>query len=391
MTTIFISGIPGSNKSKVVSSTQHLCEKHLGSKIISILKGEIFSQYASELFNIEERNIPNMSYTNKLVFRKAALPEITLKILESKESEHAIIDSPVTVLSKEGITDIVMSAPQVYEINANRPLDFFVTLYDDPSKVSERLKGRNFPSDKDSILSWSATEVLASGEVLPFEISGKKVINQTPHYVFPSEYSELSLLKLIYDSSEQIRRKPTIAYSAGPISHMNGKEGDSSSMLKKKEHDMRKMEQFQKDLQRYAIVISPIKIADLNATDYNEKDHTVFRDLNWFVRKANCVIAYYPSKYRSDGTKAELTHALDMGKDVILIHPKEDDEVFGIRPTLEFRHPNEFFEAIERYKEGKYDNDPRYTVIRSFLTENLNSPRYDIFSSAIDEVIPSKR
>jgi hypothetical protein len=215
-----------------------------------------------------------------------------------------------------------------------------------------------------------------------------------------------------------LKRKvePSVAYVAHPISEIIKLEKSSDTSMKSLGSEcFKKIHEFKNELQNYRIVISPIelmkektvleqdsimkgiiehaekscekeekevakKILDVlegslkSTISMMLREHTVFRDLYWFVRMGG-LVAYYPHPMDSPGAQAEITEAIALGKKVSMVK----DEVQGINQNARqcqvssaadgaksspfafekdlkkedvFNSPGEFFEKQERRYEA---------------------------------------
>jgi hypothetical protein len=72
---------------------------------------------------------------------------------------------------------------------------------------------------------------------------------------------------------------------------------------------------------------------------------TVLRDLDWYIKRATHVVAYYPEGTTvSKGVSDECTQAHKIGKDVFVIYPYDRQSPFMGISHETFKNADEFFE-----------------------------------------------
>ncbi len=375
MTNILLNGIPKIGKTEIIEDLKRLSRGKLGEGVGTISLGDIVAEAAHEVFRIEKERIPYLDYSFlQMTLRPGAISKARLEIRDTSEN-HLLVDTPLTMYTQAGVVpEVIFSQEQIQRLHSEKPFNFVVSLIDEPSYVRERLVGTPYPREIGEVLDWMTLESQLGRKFAPYDHleEGMKV----PHYVFPVEKAAENLLKLLYDND------PTIIYSMGPITHMKEEEFDSKKhdsreewhrLEERKKQDKGKLNEFRNELQSYAAVVVPLTMADASKSP-KAVANTVFRDLNFFVPQSRLLIAYYPGNYHSSGVSEEMRHGLRMGKPVVMIHPHEDEEAFGIRPTLRFGTKEEFFEVLKNY-EKLIGKRPELNVLRPLL-DNEFKPRY---------------
>lgn len=368
MVTILLTGIPSVGKTGLIDVTQSISEKYYEKSVESISLGDIVAEGAAKLWKTAKANVPKLDYEFQKALRWGAIPRAAFELGNIQE-EHVIVDTPMTMFVSN-IPDGIFTHEDIAHLHAARSIDYFVTLIDDPNNVKDRLKGTPYPQDVDEVLSWMAMEVVTTANVYRYEHETSGNAAQLKrHLVIPRKHSDETLVKLLNDPD------PPICYFSGPITHLKLLDSDSPKQRAEKIAAKKRMIAFRQRFQEYAVVVVPIEMADSGITNI-EREHTVFRDMHWFVANADFTLAYFPGDYRSEGSFEEMRGTLRTGKPVILIHPGKDDQVFGVKPWMHFRSEDEFFEAVATSRsDSKYEH-PDYEILRKLLDRKQDLPRY---------------
>lgn len=366
MTTILLTGTPRSGKTSLVEVTQEFCRRYYEKRVLSISMADLVAEAAHDRFYTPPERVCYIEPEMQGTLRYGAISEAGRRLLLSKE-EHIIVDTPMTMYVKNGLVlDQIFSSRDIDILHGSKPIDVMVTLLEDPYLLAQRLAGTPYPVDVSNLLDWMVAEVQNTANARD-QISAhcrKEDLPAPRHLIIPRHYSDETLAKLLNDSN------PTVCYLARPMSHLFPARTDSAEIREQRKEARERIKHFQERLQEYAIVVAPIELADFGVSE-EEKAHTVFRDKQWFVANSDLVIAYFPDDYASEGSKEEMRANLRMGKPVVLIHPRADKEVFGIRPTFYFRTEEEFFAAVQ---ESRYDQ--RYSGLQGLLDPRQDLPRY---------------
>lgn len=383
MVSILFTGIPRAGKTDLVQVTQELSRQQYETEVASISLGDIVAEGAKRLWGTTPEGVPLLDWSHQEALRWGAMPRAASQLWEIRDHTHVIVDTPMTMYTQNGIVpEAIFSADDIQQLNKAGGLDYVVTLIEDPNIVARRLANTRYPKSVEALLQWMAMEVSTTKRLYRQELSCESGLRR--HLVIPRDHSDETLVKLLNDPS------PTICYGLHPITSLHVREGDSEAIRQQKRRDNERINTFRDQLQEYIVLISPIVLADIGAT-HAEREHTVYRDINWFVANSDFTIAFFPGEYESEGVKEEMRATLRTGKPAILIHPSKDDEVFGVKPTLHYRSEEEFFEAIERSREN---DDPTSEFLRRFLDPYQNVPRYAHLrphAVAVDIYDPSTR
>jgi len=375
MTNILLNGIPRIGKTGIIENLKRLSKTRLNKEMKNISLGDIVAKAAHEVFRIEKERIPYLDYSFlQMTLRPGAISKARLEMRDAGGRDDLLVDTPLTMYTQVGVVpEVIFSQEQIQRLHNEGPFDFVVSLIDEPSYVIERLVDTPYPRGVDEILDWLTLEAQLGRSFAPYDYIEE---TRVPHYVFPVENAAANLLRLLYDID------PTVVYSMGPITHMKARDFDPGGDVSRdewekieanKKQGREKLNQFRDELHDYAAVVVPLTMADASRGQ-KAIANTIFRDLHFFVPQSKLLIAYYPDDYHSSGVAEEMRHGLRIGKPVILIHPKGDDEVFGIRPTLKFRTKEEFFDILQNYKSLILER-PELRVLRPLLDDEFN-PRY---------------
>tara|TARA_Y100000310_G_scaffold345680_1_gene468192 strand:- start:1813 stop:3387 length:1575 start_codon:yes stop_codon:yes gene_type:complete len=369
MTTILLTGIPKVGKSDLVANTLGLSQQFYEKPMNVLSLGEIVAGDAQLNWHTPDVRTAHIGFSYQQILRSSAISKAA-NLARQMDDEHLIIDAPMTMhLSHGDVPDIIFKQHQIQELHDAAPIDYIVTLIDDPHVLHNRLRHTHYPSSERQVLDWMAHEVNVAESIYPFRKSEKSKKTPKRLLVIPRGGSDETLVKLL--NSED----PIVAYSVGPITDIKENPKDSQSVAAKKTRARNLLTEFRQQLQDFIIPIVPIEIADGKDTQ-KAKAHTVHRDLYWFVNKSDIVIGYFPLGFDSTGSKAEMQEAAQIGKPTILIHPNQPEKVFGVRPTLYFKTTEDFFDAIYSSREKKYNHREGYDYLRRMLDIHENLPRY---------------
>jgi len=102
-----------------------------------------------------------------------------------------------------------------------------------------------------------------------------------------------------------------VVYVSFPMTHLDRAKGRNYG----------KIDQLIKELRRYFCVIDPRNLTINEQALGIVRNHTVHRDLHWFVSKTHKTIIYYPEITLSLGANTEMWEACKTSKDVYAIFP----------------------------------------------------------------------
>ncbi|NQU99057.1 hypothetical protein HQ533_06380 [Candidatus Woesearchaeota archaeon] len=417
MTTIVVNGLPKIGKTGIAERVQQLYRDNFNSDLGVVSLGDTFSKIAEELYGVSSRKVPSMQYNVKQGLRIAAVERVAKNLLREDldrfqravnerksvvKENPLIIETPITVYEEEGgVPDIVRDFKDFQEFNNIRNIDAMVTIIDSPQSLAGRLEGTTYPYDWFTLLDWEGFETETAR-------SHAKSLS-TRHLVIPRHHAELSLLKLIFDIEHN--RDPTIVYNARPITDLKDKPGDSDDFLAKKANARSSINVFAENLEQYSIVVVPIEAVNESNIEIlksyerkrfreKERDHTIRRDIGYFVPNSNLVVAFFPYisnfniekpfKYESTGTEDEMRNSRIIAKPVVLIVGGEQDKkVFGLRPTAHFTRDHYLFKALGDLENSKYRDDITVKKDLSLLLED-GKPKYHEFGKIISEIYHPK-
>ena len=339
--TILLTGIPGSGKTGLMNIASHISSE----PFCEVSCSRIFEKQLLR-HNYNPNRVAYISPQISRAYRSLIPHECARQIGEYKEhlrlryggeerepTPRAIIETPLTVRRHNGIMmrtfgvrdfDILSSPP------AQLPISRVVSVVDDPKRIVQRniASGHEgYPTGEDGVretLDWISQESDYSLAVAEHATPGMRAL------IIPREGSQTTLSKIL--------RNPVapVVYLAYPITYTRGNPEARDAV-----------DRFASELDKYCVVVRPILLAD-EGTSHHEEQHTIHRDLEWFVPQADFVVAYYPADVVSKGVATEVNHAIELGKHVVRIHPKEDTTVFGKRGVKQFEGPDGFFEAVRK-------------------------------------------
>ncbi|NQV08641.1 hypothetical protein HQ529_02175 [Candidatus Woesearchaeota archaeon] len=442
---IIVDSIPGMGKTELLQQVQKYFKQEFNGDVHIISLGDLFEETPREVMYTKKRHIPKIDYLLKQMNRNATIEKAKNHMLQH-QNESIIIDTPLTIFAGEQpIPNIVRLPSEFTSIDDIRSIDTIVSVINAPEIVAEKLKHTPYSHKIGELLDWIAldTEIAKSHAMSLTDFNKRKqalysqiikipqpvleeyvpelysqireFLKQDPtshyvnHIVMPKQNAVISLLKLLYDYKDNGKRS-VVVYAAGPITSVKVKDGEKGEIVKEKLDEEKRINEFSRKLQEYGLIVNPIVLAD---TTYDDKGkaHTTHRDLNYFVPYSDLIIAFYPSNRRtidieenetesgkeiiktvkdgrSIGTETEMRYALMMGKPVILIHPTKEDmagDVFGIQPTVHFRHEDEFLEALTDLEHSKINENPVLMRDLRMLLGKDGKPKYHDFGEIIKE------
>ncbi len=369
MAKILLCGIPGVGKTDLVRNTIEQMDELLEKKVGAISLGDLVGEEAGRLWNTLPERRPFISFSHQEVLRSYAVAEASNK-LKSSDSEHSIIDTPLTMYLAGSMPNIIFSQADIARLHeACGGLNYLVTLIDDVEVISKKLAGTPYPKDTEKLLDWVAYEADSARAVAP---SGVKTL------VMPRPHSEQSLAKLLYDPSAPL------GYFAFPIRSLKPKEKESPEEIESKREAKARIDKFREKFQEYAVLFVPMIIPDSRENSVAEIRATEHRDLNQFIKNSHFTLAFFPDEeHGSTGILDELKHTKSTGGYTILIHPKKSkSSAFGIEPDIHCCNGEEFFEKVHESKHSKYDGKPE-AYLRRFLMEGQDLPRYALLQKPV--------
>ena len=242
--------------------------------------------------------------------------------------------------------------------------DMYLTFIDSHPTILERLNGREQWREEnlnpEKILEWQGVEVETTS--LFANISG------SPFFVVPTSQKPSLLYRLIFHPEIET------VYSAMPISHLT----DAS--------ERQVIDQFIDRLDRYFVVFNPLSIEVVGSIDISKNKiteeenvaiyhHVVYRDLDWFVRRADKIVVFWPERkipekikgdkelaslwprsISSPGASCETHEAFIKTKDVWTISLGREVSPFITHlSTKIFNSIKEFFDFLEKQYPERQD------------------------------------
>ena len=355
MTTILLTGIPKSGKTDLIQKTQQLLRDSMEQEVGNISLGNLVAEEAHRLWNTPLDRIHKVDAENQQALRDYAIAETAYRLATS-QTPSSIVDTPMSMCLQNGnVYDTIFNHGQIEKLaQAAKGIEYIVTLIDDPEEMSRKLENTSYPSEIPRILDWTAQEVGITRATRPITAAGKT----SRYLVIPKEHSDTTLAKLLVDPN------PPILYLGFPITHL--------------EKDARKeVINFISQMQEYAAIIVPMTIADQRVGEEKERENTIYRDKHWFATDCDMFGGFFPRDVLSLGWLEEFRKTQRTGKPSFLIRPSRKDkkkETFNVDTTLKrYDSPEEFFAAIAKSRDSKYDNTPN-ALLRRFLDPSQKEP-----------------
>lgn len=366
MPRLYVSGIPGSGKTDVILKTQELAKK-CGKTVYNVSLGKIFADSA-EWMDIRSTRLNFLSRDVQNALRRGVISECALELLKYGKDELVIIDGPLTIIDRYGKNQETFHIDDFEKFgmpHVDRLIDRrFVTIEDEARKVVERNKGTSYPSELSDVLNWIDQEYEKTREVSRYYKQGRALD------VPSTDYTPQLLLKLLVD------RNAPIVYFAYPITAIKEQPKERQSILRER------IDGFRKKLDLCCAFVNPMELADLKVATEDEMDQTRHRDLNYFVRESDFVVAYIPAEdLETKGVRSELQTNAGLGGFNILICPTdkpEEKHPFGnaqfgnTRIDFTFRTEEAFFESIR-----KAGTEKEFEKLAVFLEEGSDRLRYE--------------
>lgn len=385
---ILITGIVSSGKSLLAKNTNDLLSPVVGvQETRHISLGRIYSDIISKRFNVPKENIGGVEETLAMGVREGLLPSLVVEHMRDRDHNY-LIDLPLTIFRKDHRTVRTFTLEQIMRFHDFASIDNIVCLVPPTAKVEEKLKRKGLsevhPTDSETLLGWIAAEVLLSqnlAEVLDVPLS-----------IIPSGHSESSIAKIIFERTFYNEgESPPEIYLAQPISNIKALEEEAEDLGKKAENakgakaksllgeakekaELAKSYRdsiagFRDELQKHAIVVNPIELADMEKGDVHYS-HTFHRDLYWFVHYTDMTVAFFPANLPSTGADREIAEVKLINKPCALVHPNASsasNHPFKAAPSRQYRFTegSAFFSALSDlpnpFKRLRKDGAPRYS------------------------------
>src|SRR3989344_2084179 len=297
MKRVVITAIPGTiDESKCLELEHHSFNNglklkffHPGQKMFKVAK--------EEKINITPANVLDAPHDTLTLLRRVGIDETEKEIIALPDDTVAVIRTHTTFIHR----DVPRRAWRSKAIAALKP-DMFITFVDDAKRILDNLNQTpqwmpmNFSLKE--VLYWLNTEVNITDDWA--DLQGK------PFYVVPTTAPPDFFYRLI--------AKPGVGiiYSSMPLTHAYD------------ETTQKQVDGFVKFLHKYFKVIDPRYIDPIAASKTKEFDLAVYnnvvnRDLYWFIRQSERVIAYFPKVVLSAGMIDEIVKAFEGNKEVWLV------------------------------------------------------------------------
>ncbi|MBI2079496.1 hypothetical protein HYT84_01930 [Candidatus Micrarchaeota archaeon] len=438
MALFFVTGPVGVGKRAFADNAVKIMDR-LGRKVLVSSIADARGMYTREL------NVPLGSRVRETLLdamRVGLMDTLAVStVLSASKSkpDDIVITMPLAVMNQHGAVSDQVSVGQMERLVSliievtGQSVAHFTCLIDDPRIIIDGLKegdeGRAYARSVTQLLEWTSMEVLLTQMLAERFSAGWCVL--------PAPYSRASLAKIIYDVSQ--KREPHITYVAHPISELLAMKSGSgyekytsderAELVRFAEACENDIKNFKRRLQASTIVISPIELAKMNtdvegdslfgmvlekakagglgAISDNQKiegiirsalastifealrEHTIYRDLYWFVRKVSRVVAFFPAKVNSPGADSEVQEALALGRRVLLV--KDSRKI----PAAREQEDKDSAKADSPfYIEKALDKSDIFSSSDRFISKETpegQSSRYQEVESAYDDIKKQKQ
>lgn len=351
---IIVTGIPGCGRKDYLKKWEAYAQSR-GKKVKVFHVGEMMFRHAREIgLHLDGSNILNGDRDFLDVLRSAVFQIILAEMLKSKDEYEAVI------ICNHGFfywhRHYIMAFDKF--IQQFTP-DMYVTFIDNQESILGRLNQRpqwqNERLTEEKILEWQGIEAESTSKLADME--GK------PFFAVPANSSPLLFYRLIFHPEIET------VYSAMPISHFTDPE------------DREQIDRFIEKLDQFFVVFNPLSMEKIGAVKIDDRNadqarreavscHVIYRDLDWFVRRSQKTVVFWPQRplpeiIKADSKLAELwprvipspgvdheTHAgFSKTKDVWLVCLNKEVSPFAVHfCTKFFNSAEDFFNFLaEQY------------------------------------------
>ena len=331
---VITTAISGSRRKEYLRKLKAYAEKR-GKRVKIYDVGPMMIEHANSIgLNMNLDNVLNappsvISAVRSAVFEKIAgeLPE------QMKKNDAVFINIHAMFFWKK----VFVRAWDNYYVSQLNP-DMFLSLVDDAISVDRELRKRTqWKRERmtmNDILLWRNvdTEMTASWAEM----------HRKPFYSIPSQSDTKLLFRILFEpETEKV-------YAAMPLTHFSGAAGQ------------REVDRFIERLEKYFIIFDPREVEMVEQWTPSLRTPRVLhqivnRDMYWFIKQVDRVIAYFPKPVSSPGVVNELREAHETNKEAWLVYPKGS----AISPFLTyysnmvFRGPEELFRYLAAGKKNK--------------------------------------
>ncbi len=300
------------------------------------LSGQIKAQVKIAKEYYSDNNVLNSDSVK--LFRQAALNELLPIIKEDRKKFDVIfLNAHLDFWWCKTFQD----AFEDYFMKRLDP-DMLITFIDGSEDIYQRLVKReqwlHQDLNSERILLWQNVEVLLTSKTAN--------LLDKPFYVLGSMQPLSTLLNLVFYPEVKT------VYISMPITHLQGEE------------DRQKIAAFISELNKYFVVFDPGAVTMYTESKPEigfvvdpsvEHQHTVMRDVKWFLGQSNKNIVYFPKIVSSPGAIDERNEAYRTMKDVWVIHPPAASPFMEKYATRKlFNTTAEFFKFLkEEYFKSK--------------------------------------
>lgn len=288
--TVIVTGIPGCGRKDYLKKLEEYA-RNRGKKVKVFLVGEMMFEHAREVgFDLDDANILNADRDFLDVLRSAVFQKIWAEILAAQSRTNGY---DAVVICNHAFFYWHRHYIAAFDkfIQQFMP-NLYVTFIDNQERILGRLNQRrqwqNEKLNEEKVLEWQGIEAEATSKFADME--------KKPFFAVPVNSAPSLLYRLVFHPEIEP------VYSAMPISHFTDPE------------DRKQIDQFIEKLDRYFVVFNPLSMEKVGAIKIGGPDaktasqetiicHIIYRDLDWFVRRAKKIVVFLPQRPVPDEIK----------------------------------------------------------------------------------------
>ncbi|MBI5742335.1 MAG: hypothetical protein HZA25_00660 [Candidatus Niyogibacteria bacterium] len=325
---VVTTAISGSGRKEYLARLTKYAARH-GRKIKCYHVGAMMLDHAQRVgINLTRESVLNSHPSTIAAVRSAIFEKILGELHAARREYDAIfVNIHALFLWKNAFTR-AWSHRYVSELDPDLVVTFAADVLATQKSLAERHQWDGEKLDIKDLLYWRNVDI----EMASFaaDLMGKKF------YVVPSKSREKLLYRLLFEPmAEKV-------YAAMPITHMQ-------DPVKQKMVD-----RFIRRLEKHFIVFDPREIELVEQWMPAMRTNAVLgqivnRDLYWFIRQVDRVVAYFPEPASSPGAVNEMLEARYTNKDVYLVYPEGNISPFLINSTKKvFRSTGELWKFLAK-------------------------------------------
>ncbi len=331
---IITTAISGSRRKDYLQNLKKYA-KQFGKRVKLYDVGQMMLEHSNSIgINLTPENILNAPPSVISAVRSAVFEKIAGELPRELKKNHAVF---INIHAMFFWRKVFIRAWDNYYVSQLNP-DLFLSFVDDVMSIDIKLKERpQWKKEKmtmNDILLWRNvdTEMTASWAEM----------HRKPFYSIPSQSNVKLLYRIIFEPGiEKV-------YVAMPLTNFMGAEGQ------------KEVDRFIEKLEKYFIIFDPREVEMVEQWSPSMRTPRVLhqivnRDMYWFVKQVDKVIAYFPKAVSSPGVVNELREAHETNKEAWLVYPKGSrvSPFLAYYSNMVFKGPNDLFRFLSPGKIGK--------------------------------------